>query len=156
MLFRIYYSWERPFSIREDVYKEWCLEFFSTFYFDRKVNDVLGDVCIWFRLCGREHAFSLPNFAVAIGLYEESEVNHRFFGPHFVSLARDNDQYTGIDAYCNRIGDPTCLRRNSSRIRNPLMKVLQKLISWGLLHRSGSQDKCSQPDLWVKIGRAHV
>lgn len=125
------------------------MEFFSTFYFDRKVNDVLGDDCVWFRLCGREHAFSLPKFAVALGLYEESEIQHRLFRPHFVSLARGNDQYTGIDEYWNRIGDPTCLRRNASRIRNPLLKVLQKLISWGLIHRSGGQEKCSQSDLWV-------
>ncbi|GKF94479.1 hypothetical protein Tco_0284179, partial [Tanacetum coccineum] len=32
------YSWERAFSIKEDVYMEWCLEFFSTMYFEKKVD----------------------------------------------------------------------------------------------------------------------
>ena len=142
-------SWERAFSIRENVVKEWCLEFFSTFYFNRKVNDVINDVCVWFRLCGNEHAFSLPNFAAVLGLYTVGEINHRLFGPHFVSLARVCGDSKILDSYWNRIGDPSCSRRNASAIRNPLLKVLQKLISWGLLYRHGNQDKCTQPDLWT-------
>jgi hypothetical protein len=48
-------SWERAFSIYEDVYHEWFLEFFSTFYFERKVYDLMREVCIWFRLCQSPH-----------------------------------------------------------------------------------------------------
>lgn len=70
-------SWERAFRIYEDVYREWCLEFFSTFYFERKVYDLMREVCIWFRLCGVEHAYTLPQFAVYLGLYEQDEINHR-------------------------------------------------------------------------------
>ncbi|GKC25126.1 hypothetical protein Tco_1027276 [Tanacetum coccineum] len=29
------YSWERALSIDGDVYREWCLEFFSTIYFEK-------------------------------------------------------------------------------------------------------------------------
>ena len=140
-------SWERAFSIHEDVHREWVLEFFSTFYFDRKVRDVCGDVCVWFRLCGREHAYTLPSFAVALGLYEQHEIEHRLFPPHFVSLVREYNENTGLDAYWNRVGDPACSRRNAAKIINPLMRILQKLISWGLLHRTGSCDKCNYPDL---------
>nr|GEW75683.1 hypothetical protein [Tanacetum cinerariifolium] len=32
------YSWERDLSIEEDVYPEWCLEFFSMMYFERGVD----------------------------------------------------------------------------------------------------------------------
>ena len=142
-------SWERAFSIYEDVYREWCLEFFSTFYFERKVYDILHEVCIWFRLCGKEHAYTLPQFAVHLGLYEADEVNNRLFGTHFVGLKRYHNRYDGISDYWNRIGDPSCLRRNASRIRNPLMKILHKLITWGVSHRTGSNDKCNNPDLWL-------
>ena len=44
-------SWERAFSIYEDVYREWGLEFFSTFYFERKVYDILNEV-VWNTFCG--------------------------------------------------------------------------------------------------------
>ncbi|GJZ66152.1 hypothetical protein Tco_0622848 [Tanacetum coccineum] len=45
------YSWERALSIEGDVYPEW--------------------------LCEREHVLTLPEFAILLGLYEESELDHR-------------------------------------------------------------------------------
>ena len=43
------YSWERALNIDGDVYPEWCLEFFSTFYFERDVsrNALMKEKCIW-------------------------------------------------------------------------------------------------------------
>ncbi|GJT43328.1 hypothetical protein Tco_0952043 [Tanacetum coccineum] len=66
------YSCERAFSIKEDVYMERCLLFFSTMYFERKVDrtKIMKETCIWFRLCGEEHVFTLPEFAVILGLYD--------------------------------------------------------------------------------------
>ncbi|GJZ06146.1 hypothetical protein Tco_0539939, partial [Tanacetum coccineum] len=51
------YSLERALSIKEDVYQEWCLEFFSTMYFERGVDKtiIMMEKCIWFRLGGEEH-----------------------------------------------------------------------------------------------------
>nr|GEY72104.1 hypothetical protein [Tanacetum cinerariifolium] len=48
----INYTCERALSIYEDVYPEWCLEFFSTMYFDRGVDrtKLMMEKCIWFRL----------------------------------------------------------------------------------------------------------
>ncbi|GJZ34340.1 reverse transcriptase domain-containing protein [Tanacetum coccineum] len=50
------YSWERALSIYGDVYPEWCLEFFSTMYFDKGVDrtKLMTEKCVWFRLCGVE------------------------------------------------------------------------------------------------------
>ena len=143
------FSWERAFSIYENVNREWCLEFFSTFYFERKLVDVVNDICIWFRLCGKEHVYTLPEFAVALGLYDQDEIEHRLFPPHSARLVRKHNEYERITDYWNRVGDPGCSRRNSSKLRNPIMKILQKLIVWGVLHRTGSSDKCNQPDLWL-------
>nr|GEW40377.1 hypothetical protein [Tanacetum cinerariifolium] len=56
------YSWERAFSIYGNVYTEWCLEFFSTMYFDRGVDrtKLMTEKCIWFRHCGVEKVLTLP------------------------------------------------------------------------------------------------
>ncbi|GJS21858.1 retrotransposon protein, putative, ty1-copia subclass [Tanacetum coccineum] len=51
------YSWERALSIEKDVYPEW--------------------------LCRREHVLTLLEFVVQLGLYEESELEHRLFALHF-------------------------------------------------------------------------
>ena len=109
----------------------------------------MREVCIWSRLCGNEHAYTLPKFAVALGLYEQQEVEHRLFEAHFVSLARYQNDCAGIPEYWNRVGDLNYSRRNSSKLRNPLQKILQMLIAWGVLHRTGSRDNFNQPDLWL-------
>ncbi|GJT06593.1 retrovirus-related pol polyprotein from transposon 17.6, partial [Tanacetum coccineum] len=48
------YSWEIALSIDGDVYPEWCLEFFSTMYFekDMDMSNLMKEKCIWFGLCG--------------------------------------------------------------------------------------------------------
>ncbi|GJV82827.1 hypothetical protein Tco_1522725 [Tanacetum coccineum] len=73
------FSWEIALSIYGYVYPEWCLEFFSTMYFDKWVDrtKLMTEKCIWFRLCGVEKVLTLPEFAVLLGLYEEEELNHR-------------------------------------------------------------------------------
>ena len=74
-------------------------------------------------------------------------VNHRLFETHFLRLTRFHNRYEGVLAYWNRVGDPNCTRKNASKIRNPLMRILQKLITWGVLHRMGSCDKSNNPDI---------
>ncbi|GJT48085.1 hypothetical protein Tco_0974242 [Tanacetum coccineum] len=73
------YSWERALLIYGDVYPEWCLEFFSTMYFDRGVDrtKLMMKKCIWFKLCGVEKVLTLLEFVVLLGLYEEDELSHR-------------------------------------------------------------------------------
>ncbi|GKB21703.1 hypothetical protein Tco_0855626 [Tanacetum coccineum] len=65
------YLWEKALSVEEDMYLEWCLEFFSTMYFERGVDrtKLMTEKRFWFRLCGREHVLTLPKFAVLLGLY---------------------------------------------------------------------------------------
>ncbi|GJU80469.1 putative reverse transcriptase domain-containing protein [Tanacetum coccineum] len=87
------YSWEIAFSIEGDVYPEWCLEFFSTMYFERGVDrtKLMTEKCVSFRLCGQEHVLTLPEFVVLLGLYEPNELDHRLFAIHFSRL--EVDQY---------------------------------------------------------------
>ncbi|GJV15107.1 hypothetical protein Tco_1360430 [Tanacetum coccineum] len=69
------YSWERALLIKEDVYSKWCLEFFSTMYFERGVDrtKLMTKKCVWFRLCGQEHVPTLPKFMVHSGLYDPKD-----------------------------------------------------------------------------------
>ncbi|GKC56783.1 hypothetical protein Tco_1084381 [Tanacetum coccineum] len=75
-----------------DVYPEWCLEFFSTMYFDRGVDrtKLMTEKCIWIRLCEVEKVLTLPEFAFLLGLYKEDELNHRLFAIHFTRLEVDD------------------------------------------------------------------
>nr|GEZ10309.1 hypothetical protein [Tanacetum cinerariifolium] len=70
-------AWWKAFKVKEDVYKEWCLEFFSTLWVDEKIKleNITSEVCIWFHLCGRNYEFTLLDFTVLLGLYTEDEIN---------------------------------------------------------------------------------
>nr|GEU90390.1 hypothetical protein [Tanacetum cinerariifolium] len=94
------YSWERAISISGDVYLEWCLEFFSTIYFNKWVDrtKLITEKCIWFRLCRHEQVLTLPQFAVLLGLYKEDELKYRLFALHFTKLEVD-DKLFNHDAY---------------------------------------------------------
>ncbi|GKD18951.1 hypothetical protein Tco_1208109 [Tanacetum coccineum] len=146
------YSWERVFSIRENVYKEWCLEFFSTMYFERKVDwsKIMEEKCVWFRLCGREHAYTFLEFAVILGLYTQSDIKHRLFRIRFSRLARNGKTFEHIE-YWNRIGDPNDGRKKLSQFYDPFMQVLHKLIIGAFVHRA--EKKLSPPKPLVPLNQ---
>ncbi|GJW15209.1 hypothetical protein Tco_0019342 [Tanacetum coccineum] len=118
------YSWEKALSIYGDVYLEWCLEFFSMMYFDRGVDrtKLMTEKYIWFRFCGVEKVLTLPEYAVLLGLYKEDELNHRLFAIHFT---------------------------RTSLIKEPLMRIVHKLLVGSLLHRAGSKERCQKRDIWT-------
>ncbi|GJY26202.1 ribonuclease H-like domain-containing protein [Tanacetum coccineum] len=145
-----YYSWERALSIEGDVYPEWCSDFFSTMYFERGVDrtKLMTENSIWFRLCGQEHVLTLLEFAVLLGLYEESELDHRLFAIHFSKLEID-DKLFNHDEYWQKIKEPTRTNPRTSLIKEPLMRVVHRLIVGALAHRLGSKERCQKIDLWM-------
>ncbi|GKB90640.1 ribonuclease H-like domain-containing protein, partial [Tanacetum coccineum] len=109
---------------------------------------LIMEKCIWFRLCGHEQVLTLPQFAVLLGLYEESELEHRLFAIHFTRLEID-DKLLNHDTYWQRIGTPTITNRRTSLIKKPLMRIVHRLIVGSLVHRLGSKEMCQKRDLWM-------
>nr|GEW57284.1 hypothetical protein [Tanacetum cinerariifolium] len=144
------YSWERALSIKGDTYQELCFEFFSTMCFERGVDrtKIMTKKCVWFGLYGREHVLSLPGFVVILGLYEPSELDHRLFAIHFSKLEIDNKLFDH-DAYWKKVGKPTKTNRRTSLIREPLIRVVHRLIVGALVHRLGTKERCQKRDLWM-------
>ncbi|GKB43930.1 hypothetical protein Tco_0888872 [Tanacetum coccineum] len=110
------YSWERAILIDNEIYPEWVLEFFSTLYFDKDVDrkNLMKEKCIWFRLYGHEHILTLPEFA-------------------FV----DDKQFDHKD-YWTRVGKPTLTNHKEVLVKEPLMRIVHKVIVGSLVHRLGS------------------
>ena len=77
----VFYAWRTVFDIRENVYKELYLEFYSTFGFDETVGDdkIMTEKSIFFRLGGKKHSMTLAEFGVALGLYTEEAVEDEYF-----------------------------------------------------------------------------
>ncbi|GJU71563.1 hypothetical protein Tco_1262968 [Tanacetum coccineum] len=109
------YSWEIAPSIYGDVYSE-CLLRHDEFFF-------LG-----------EKVLTLPKFAVLLGLYEEYELNHGLFAIHFTKLEVD-DKLFNHEAFWQKIGKPTSTNPRTSLIKEPLMRIVHKLMVGSLVHR---------------------
>nr|GEV56914.1 hypothetical protein [Tanacetum cinerariifolium] len=117
-------SWERALFIYEGVYPEWSLEFFSAINFDKGVDrtKLMTEKCIWFRLYGVEKVLTLPEFVVLLGLYEEEELNHR---------------------------KPASTNPRTSLIKEPLMRIMYKLLVRSLVHRASSKETFQKRDMWM-------
>nr|GEY21994.1 reverse transcriptase domain-containing protein [Tanacetum cinerariifolium] len=147
---RVWFIVLRALSIYGDVYPEWCLEFFSKMYFDRDVDrtKLMTKKCIWFRLCGVEKGLTLPEFVVLLGLYEEVELSHRLLAIHFTRLEVD-DKLFNHEAFWQKISAPTNINPGTSLIREPLMRIVNKLLVGSLFHRAGSKERCQKRDMWL-------
>ena len=84
-------AWRNVFDIRENVYKELCLEFYSTFAFDETVGDdkIMTEKSIFFRLGGKKHSMTLAEFGVALGLYTEEAMEDEYFEEYFKGGVRN-------------------------------------------------------------------
>ncbi|GJR17239.1 hypothetical protein Tco_0965766 [Tanacetum coccineum] len=144
------YSWERACSIYGDVYLEWCLEFFSTMYFDKGVDRTkwMTKKCIWFRFCGVEKVLTLLEFVVLLGLYKEDELNQRLFATHFTKLEVD-DKLFNHEKFWQSIGKPTSTNPRTSLINEPHIRIVHKLLVASLVHRAGSKERCPKRDMWM-------
>ncbi|GKE74784.1 hypothetical protein Tco_1536825 [Tanacetum coccineum] len=82
-------------------------------YFNKGVDrtKLKMEKCIWFRLCGHEQVLTLPQFAVLLGLHEESELKHHLFAVHFTKLEVD-DRWFNHDAYWQASIKETCQKRD--------------------------------------------
>ncbi|GJX21598.1 hypothetical protein Tco_0226043 [Tanacetum coccineum] len=67
-------------------------------------------------MCLNEHVYTLPEFAVLPGLYNESEVKHRLFETHFLRLMK-NDEGFNHDAHWSRIRQQTTRKKKLAGIR---------------------------------------
>nr|GEW21077.1 hypothetical protein [Tanacetum cinerariifolium] len=139
---------ERAFLIRGDVYPKWCWEFFLPLYFERGVDrtKIMKEKCIWFRLCGEEHVLTLLEFAILLGLYKKNDLEHRLFAIHFNNL-EINENGFDHNAYWKRTGEPTRTNKRTFLVKDPLMRIVHKLLVGAFIHRTGSRERCQKLEL---------
>ncbi|GJU49336.1 hypothetical protein Tco_1218891, partial [Tanacetum coccineum] len=106
-------AWIRAFNINEPIYAELCHEFYSTYEFDEVYADdeLQTKKIIMFRLGGRAHSLTLFQFARRLGLYQAVELE-------------DEEENLGLS------------RSHTSTIKNPILRVIHKMITYGLCQRT--------------------
>nr|GEZ21003.1 hypothetical protein [Tanacetum cinerariifolium] len=108
-------SYGRAFDINEPIYAKLCHEFYSTYEFNEIVqeDELWSSNLIKFRLARRNHSLTF-----------DEHFNAR---EHWLSISKEED--------------PHLSRSHASTIRKPVLRVLQKMISYGLYQRTNGHEK---------------
>ncbi|GKD74268.1 hypothetical protein Tco_1332550 [Tanacetum coccineum] len=146
-------AWIRGFNINEPIYAELCHEFYSTYEFDEVcVDDELqSKKIIKFRLGGRAYNLTLLKFAQRLGLYQAVELEEEGFNVYFEGGLRNDDNFNAQD-YWLSISQEDNLglsRSHTSTIRDLILRVIYKMITYGLCQRTTGYDKIQKNDLWL-------
>ncbi|GKB51755.1 hypothetical protein Tco_0902508 [Tanacetum coccineum] len=146
-------AWKRAFDINEPIYTELCHEFYATFEFDEAVADdgLMTKKAIKFRLCGKAHALSILDFAKRLGLYKGAEIQEYGFETYFIGGLRNDDDFSADQYWLNISSEEilTLSRSSTKTIRKPVLKFLQKMVTYGLCQRTTGYDRIQKNELWL-------
>ncbi|GKD29004.1 hypothetical protein Tco_1239782 [Tanacetum coccineum] len=146
-------AWIRAFNINEPIYAELCHEFYLTYEFNKVYADdeLQTKKIIKFRLGGRTHSLNLLDFAHKLGLYHADELEEDGFNVYFEEGLR-SDEHFNAQEYWLSISQEENLglsRSHTSIIRSLILRVIHKMITYGLCQRTTGYDKIQKNDLWL-------
>ncbi|GJX75786.1 hypothetical protein Tco_0322597 [Tanacetum coccineum] len=146
-------AWVRAFNIREPINPELCREFYATYEFDEVCadNELQSKKIISFRLGGRAHSLTLLEFARRLGLYHADELEEEGFDTYFQGGLRSDENFNARE-YWERISldrDLHLSRSSITSVRFPILRVLHKMITYGLCQRTTGYEKIQRNDLWL-------
>src|SRR5581483_9995614 len=146
----ICHAWERVFDIAETLYRELIIEFVATFRFDAmKALDEFYQPCMSFRLGGVWRSLSLTEFAVALGIHTQAEVDAPGFVEYMWASEKRPDGFDprlawailGSGDYGNNLKVKGFLASSD--------RLLHRILLHAVNARSSSEAKVSTYDLWL-------
>nr|GEV55277.1 putative reverse transcriptase domain-containing protein [Tanacetum cinerariifolium] len=122
-----YVAWIRAFTINDSIYSELSHEFYSTYEFDEVCADaeLQTKKIIKFRVGGRAHGLTLLEFARS----------HEHFNAQDYWLSISQEENLGLSM------------SHTSTIRNLILRVIHKMITYVLCQRTTGYDKIQKNDL---------
>ncbi|GJU10106.1 hypothetical protein Tco_1132502 [Tanacetum coccineum] len=146
-------TWIRAFNIKEPIYAELFHEFYSTYEFDEVCADdeLQTKKIIKFRLGRRAHNLTLLKFARRLGLYYADELEEDGFDVYFQGGLRSDEHFNAQEYWLSisREENLGLSRSHTSTIRSPILRVIHKMITYGLCQRITRYDKIQKNDLWL-------
>nr|GEV23550.1 hypothetical protein [Tanacetum cinerariifolium] len=128
------------FNINELIYANLCHKFYSTYEFDKVCagDELQSKKIIRFRLGGRAYNLILLEFAQRLGLYQVTELEEEGFNVYFEGGLRSDEHFNAQD-YGLSISREEYLdlsHSHTSTIRNPILRMIHKMITYGLCQRT--------------------
>ncbi|GKD28134.1 hypothetical protein Tco_1234348 [Tanacetum coccineum] len=106
---------------------------------DAKSNEeIFTSKIIKFRLGGRAHGLTLLEFARRLGLYHVDELEEDYFNVYFKGGLRSDDHFNAQDYWLSISPEDNLglSRSHTSTIKKPILRVIHKLITYGLCQRT--------------------
>ncbi|GJR51169.1 hypothetical protein Tco_1401690 [Tanacetum coccineum] len=130
-----------------------CHEFYSTCEFDEVCADdeLQTKKIIKFRLGGRAHSLTLLEFARRLGLYHVVELEEYGFNVYFEGGLRSDEHFNAQEYWLSisREENLGLSKSHTSTIWNLILRVIHKMITYGLCQRTTGYDKIKKNDLWL-------
>ncbi|GKE35424.1 hypothetical protein Tco_1454746, partial [Tanacetum coccineum] len=146
-------AWIRAFNINEPIYTDLCHEFYSTYEFDEVcANDELQTKkIIKFRLGERSHNLTLLEFARRLGLYQAAELDEEGFNVYVEGGLRSDEHFNAQEYWLSisREDNLGLSRSHTSTIKYLILRVIHKMITYGLCQRTTGYDKIQKNNLWL-------
>ncbi|GJR32180.1 hypothetical protein Tco_1108412 [Tanacetum coccineum] len=122
---------------------ELCHKFYSTYEFDEvyAADELRTKKIIKFRLCGRAFSWTLLEFSKRLGLYNSKEIEEERFVVYFKGGLRSDEHFNAQEYWLSisRGENLSVSRSHDSTIWNPVLRVLHKMITYGLCQRTTSE-----------------
>ncbi|GJY14793.1 hypothetical protein Tco_0385215 [Tanacetum coccineum] len=146
-------AWIRALNINEPIYAKLCHEFYSTYEFDEVCADdeLQTKKIIKFRLSGRAHNLTLLEFSLRLGLYQTVELDEEGFNVYFEGGLRSDEHFNAQEYWLSisREENLGLSRSHTSTIKSLILRVIHKMITYGLCQRTTGYDKIQKNDLWL-------
>ncbi|GJY44655.1 putative reverse transcriptase, RNA-dependent DNA polymerase [Tanacetum coccineum] len=116
-----------------------------------RLTDQLTKKIIKFRLGGRAHSLTLLEFAHRLGLYHADELEEDGFNVYFEGGLRSDEHFNAQDYWLSisREENLGLSRSHTSTIKKPILRVIHKMITYGLCQRTTGYDNVQKNDLWL-------
>ncbi|GJS29226.1 hypothetical protein Tco_0489846 [Tanacetum coccineum] len=143
-------AWIRAFNINEPIYAELCYEFYSTYELDEVYADdeLQTKKIIKFRLGGRAQSLTLLEFARRLGLYQAVQLEEEGFIVYFKEGLRSDEHFNAQDYWLSisREENLGLSRSRTSTIMKLILRVIHKMITYGLCQRTTSLGDCKMDE----------
>nr|GEX77731.1 hypothetical protein [Tanacetum cinerariifolium] len=106
---------------------------------------------IRFRLGGRAYNLTLLEFTQRLGLYQVTKLEEEGFNVYFEGGLRRDEHFNAQDYWLiiSREEHLGLSQSHTSTIRNPILRMINKVITYGLYQRTTGYDKIQKNDLWL-------
>src|SRR5581483_8565632 len=132
------------------LYRELILEFVATFRFDaEKALDEFYQPCMSFRLGGVWHSLTLTNFAVALGIYTQAEVEAPGFVEYMFASEKRPDDFDPRMAWAILESGEYGSNLKVKGLLSSSDRLLHRMLLHAVNARSSSEENVSSYDLWL-------